>query len=171
MKNLRFIGLGVALALVESALERVLPFEYLMPDLALAFVLYMGLAGYNAARGAALAFVIGYFVDALQPGSPICLNMFVLVSIFLLSRLLTARLLLAGTVFHVALALVGSVASSLIIMGLRAIFERHVGGLEPTVVIVVTRAGATAVAAPFVFALARRLETKRVARREERLAV
>ena len=169
MRNLRFIGLGVALAMVESFFDRLLPFEYLTPDLVLPLVLYMGLVGFNAARGAAIAFIVGYFVDALEPGAPICLHMFMLVSLFLLSRVLTARLLLAGTVFHIALALLGSILSSLIIIGLRAIFERHVGGWQPMAVIIFTRAAATAVAAPFIFALARRLELRRPTRREERL--
>ncbi len=169
MKNLRFIALGIALATAESLFDRLIPFEHLTPDLVLPLVLYMGLVGFNAARGAAIAFVVGYFVDALQPGAPICLHMFLLVCMFLLSRLLTARLLLAGTAFHIALALLGSVLSSLIIIGLRAIFERHVGGLEPMVVIIATRATATAVVAPFIFALARKLDVKRTPRREERL--
>ncbi len=171
MRNLRFIGLGIALAVAESLLDRLLPFEYLTPDLVLPFVLYMGLSGFNAARGAAIAFVVGYFVDALQPGAPICLNMFLLVAIFLISRLLTARLLLAGTVFHVALTLLSSVVASLIIIGLRAIFERHVGGFQPLAVVIATRATATAVAAPFIFAISRKVESKRASRREERLAL
>jgi hypothetical protein len=115
-----------------------------------------------------VVFVVGYFVDAMQPGAPICLNMFVLVSLFLLSRVLAARLLLAGAVFHVLLVFVGSLASSLIIVGLRAIFERRVGGLEPLAVVILTRAAATAVVAPFVFAVARRVDARRTQRREER---
>lgn len=168
MRNLAFIGLGIALAITESILDRLLPFEYLAPDLVLPLILYIGLLGYNAARGAAIAFVIGYFLDTLQPGTPICLNMFVLVCLFLVSRMLAARLLLAGTVFHVSLAILGSVASSLIIIALRAIFERHVGGLQPLAVVVATRAATTAVMAPFVFSLARKIDTKRSKRREEK---
>lgn len=168
MRNLVFIGLGIALAITESILDRLLPFEYLAPDLVLPLILYIGLLGFNAARGAAIAFVIGYFLDTLQPGTPICLNMFVLVCLFLVSRMLAARLLLAGTVFHVLLAILGSVASSLIIIALRAIFERHVGGLQPLAVVVATRAGTTAVMAPFIFSLARKLDPKRSKRREER---
>jgi rod shape-determining protein MreD len=169
MRNLRFIAFGITLATVESLLDHLLPFEYLTPDLVLPFALYMGLLGFNAARGAAIAFVVGYFVDALQPGAPICLHMFLLVGLFLLSRMATARLLLAGTMFHVAIALLGSILSSLIIIGLRAIFERHVGELQPLAVIIATRAAATAVVAPLVFAVARKLDVKRTTRREERL--
>lgn len=169
MRNLAFIGLGIALGALETILDRIVPFQFMTPDLVLPLILYIGLLGFNAARGAAIAFVIGYFLDALQPGAPICLNMFVLVCVFLISRVMAARLLLAGTFFHVIAALLGSVASSLIIVGLRAIFERHVGGLQPLAIVIGSRAMATAVAAPFVFALARRLDTRRSQRREERL--
>ncbi len=168
MHNLTLIGLGLVLAVAETLLERLLPVEHLVPDLVLALILYMGLMSYNSARGAAIAFVIGYFVDALQPGCPICLNMLVLVSVFLLSRLLTSRLLLAGLAFHVLLVLIGSLFSSLIIIGVRAIFERQVGDLEPLALVVATRAAATAVTAPFVFFLVRRVNAKRGQRREDR---
>lgn len=169
MRNLALVALGLGLAALESLVDRILPFEHMTPDLVLPLVLYMGLVSFNAARGAAVAFVVGYFVDAMQPGSPICLNMFVLVCLFLISRMLTARLLLAGSAFHVLLAFVGSLVSSLIIVGLRAIFERRVGGLEPLAIVLFTRAAATAVAGPFVFALARRFDSRRDQRREERV--
>src|SRR4030042_5353065 len=100
MRNLALIALGIGLATAEPLLDRLLPFEHLTPDLVLPFVLFMGLSGYNSARGAAVAFVVGYFVDAMQPGAPICLHMLVLVCLFLLARVLTARLLLAGGAFH-----------------------------------------------------------------------
>lgn len=168
MRNLAFVGLGIALAICESLIDGLLPFEYLTPDLVLPLIIYIGLLGFNAARGAAIAFIIGYFVDALQPGAPICLNMFVLVCIFLISRMLAARLLLAGTIFHVLATLVGSILASLIIVALRAIFERHIGGLVPLVLGVVTRATTTAIVAPFVFAVARQVDARRAQRREER---
>lgn len=170
MRNLALIGVGIALATLESLLDRLLPIEHLTPDLVLPFVLYLGLLGINAARGAAIAFVVGYFLDALQPGAPICLNMFVLVFLFLVSRLLTTRLLLAGAAFHVLLAALGSVSASLIIIGLRAIFERQVGSFEPMAIVVLTRAAATAVGAPFVFALVRRIDARKGQQhREERI--
>jgi len=167
MRNLALIALGIALAASESFLDKLLPFEELTPDLVLPLVLCMGLLRYNPARGAAIAFVVGYFVDTLRPGSPICLNMFVLVSLFLLSRALMTRLLMAGAVFQIVLALAGSFASSLIILSVRAIFERRIGAIEPLFILVSTRAAATAVAAPFVFALVKRVDARRMRRREE----
>jgi rod shape-determining protein MreD len=169
MRSAAFIALGLFLAVAESLLTHLFPLEDLTPDLVLPLIVYTGLLGFNAARGAAIAFLVGYFVDALQPGSPICLHMFVMVSIFLVSRMLAARLLLAGTVFHVLLAFLGSIASSLIIVSLRGIFEKEIGGLQPLIIAISTRAAATAVAAPMVFALARKLDHRRAQRREERL--
>jgi rod shape-determining protein MreD len=169
VRNLAFIALGLGLAVLEAVLNRVLPYPSLTPDLVLPLVIYLGLLGINTARGAAIAFVIGYFLDTLQPGAPICLNMFVLVSVFLVTRLLAARLLLAGTVFHVAVALLGSIAVSLLHVGLRGIFERRLGGLQPLALLAAARAVSTAVAAPLVFVAARRLDSRRSQRREERL--
>jgi cell shape-determining protein MreD len=167
VRNLVIIAVGLGLAALESLIDQLLPLEHLTPDLVLPLVLYMGLAGVNAARGSAIAFVLGYFVDATQPGSPICLHMFLLVCLFLLSRLVTSRLLLAGTAFHVLLAFTGSLVASLIIVGLRAIFEQRVGGLESLALVASTRAAATAVATPLVFAVARRIEARRAPRRED----
>lgn len=168
MRNLAFVAIGIALAAAESFLDHVLPSEYLTPDLVLPLIVYMGLLGFNATRGAAIAFVIGYVTDTLQPGAPICLNMFLLVCLFLISRLLAARLLLAGTVFHVLLVLLMSVASSLIVIALRAIFERHVGSLLYLSLAIATRAATTALIAPLVFGIAKRIDTRRGQRREER---
>lgn len=168
MRNLAFVAIGIALAAAESVLDHLLPSEHLTPDLVLPLIVYMGLLGFNATRGAAIAFVIGYVADTLQPGAPICLNMFLLVCLFLISRLLAARLLLAGTIFHVLLVLLMSVASSLIVIALRAIFERHVGSLAYLSVAISTRAATTALIAPLVFGIAKRADARRGQRREGR---
>ena len=168
MRNLAFVGFGIVLAIVESFIDLLLPSDYLTPDLVLPLILYMGLLGFNATRGAAIAFVIGYVLDTLQPGAPICLNMFVLVCLFLISRLLAARLLLAGAFFHVLLVFLMSVASSLIVIALRAIFERHVGSLVYLATVIPTSAVTTALISPIVFGVARRIDVKRGQRREER---
>ena len=167
MSNLGLIAIGIGLAVLQAVVNRVLPFGILTPDFVLPLVVYLALINVNAARGAAIAFVVGYFLDTLEPGAPICLNMFILVSLFLIIRALSVRLLLAGTVFHVLVTFLGSLLGSLLVVAVRAIFERQVAGLQPLVLIMISRAMSTAVVAPFVFTFLKRLDSRRTRRREE----
>ena len=68
MRNTAFIATGLALLLLQENLFRILawvPVPGLSPSLVLPLILFMGVHEYSLARGAAVAFVLGYATDVL----------------------------------------------------------------------------------------------------------
>lgn len=146
------------LALVtQSTLAHIASIDMILPSLSLPIVLYMGLHNYNASRGALLSLVIGYLMDVFA-GSPMGLYTFAAVVIFLVSRVAALRLFLHGWVFEIILTFFLALMSSLVIISIRAIFEKNFGDLLMQLKIVSLRSGATAITAPVVFRMIAWLE-------------
>src|SRR5580704_14595819 len=88
MRNTAFIGLGLALILVQANLYRALGWIHLpglLPSLILPLILFMGVHEYSMARGAAVAFLLGYVSDVVG-GAPIGVFTFTSVTLFVLAR-------------------------------------------------------------------------------------
>ena len=150
MQSLTIIMLGFFLLVLQSTLALLLPWDTLVPSLSLPIVLYMGLHGYNAGRGAILSFILGYLMDVFA-GSPMGLHTLVTVAIFLISRVAALRLFLQGWIFEIILTFLLALASSLLILAVRALFDQDFGSLLIHLEIVSSRAVATAFAAPVIF--------------------
>lgn len=141
-----------ALAL-QTTLPRILPFGMLMPDLALILAVDLGLRHHRAAA-ALMAFGIGYATDAFA-GTHLGLNALIFMAIFILSYWLSRGFFSAGSGVGV-MAVFGGVilcdyGNYLINSGWP---PQPSDLLLPAVLI---QAGVTALCAPSVFALMRKL--------------
>ena len=157
MQSFTIVVFGFFLLIVQSTLTHLLPWDMFVPNLPLMIMLYMGLYNYNAGKGAIISFCIGYMMDVFA-GSPMGLFTFIAVAVFLFSRLAALQLFLQGWFFEIILAfLLTCIASGLILL-LRALFDKDFGSLLLHVKVVVSRAVATAMIAPFIFRLMKWIE-------------
>jgi len=124
-----------------------------IPALVLPLVLFMGVHEYSLARGAAIAFVIGYATDVFGI-APVGLYTFTYVATFLLARAAGVRLA-AQTLWMQAL-LVGifTILQSTMVLVLLAIFGRDPWVPKCLYPLALPHAIATAAVAPLVFRLA-----------------
>lgn len=159
MRNTAFIATGLALLLLQENLFRVLGWVHvpgLSPSLVLPLILFMGVHEYSLARGAAVAFLLGYVSD-LVGIAPVGLYTFTYVALFLLARGAGVRLAAQTVMMQIALALAFAFVHSVMILVLLAIFGRDAyvpRALYPTILPHVLATGAVA---PFIFRLAQRL--------------
>jgi len=169
MRNTAFLALGAALLVIQSNLFRLLDLLQraldgvfhqripgLTPSLLLPLVVFMGVHEYSMARGAALSFTLGYLLDVFA-GAPVGLFTFITVATFVVARAAGVRLAAQTLITKFGLAFVFALVQGILIIVLTAIF-----GIDPArplslAVLVAPRAVATAVCAPFVFALAERV--------------
>jgi rod shape-determining protein MreD len=159
VRNTAFIATGLALLLLQENLFRVLGWVHvpgLSPSLVLPLILFMGVHEYSLARGAAVAFLLGYVSD-LVGIAPVGLYTFTYVALFLLARGAGVRLAAQTVMMQVALALAFTLVHCVMILVLLAIFGRDAyvpRALYPTLLPHVLATGAVA---PFIFRLAQRL--------------
>lgn len=184
MKNALHLVFGLGLLVLQAALGTLLPVHPFVPNLLLPIVMYLGVdPDVQLVRGAVLTFVLGYFLDVVA-GAPTGLFTFVLVATYLAARGAGLRLLLRSVPFQMGLVVVISIAANGVMLALRAIFQppeafplvmppagmlgavvRFVVGEDALVGSYVTTAStltasalATALAAPLVFAMVRRID-------------
>jgi rod shape-determining protein MreD len=159
MRNAAVIAIGIALLLIQGNLFRVLgPLQGygIAPNLVLPLVVFLGVHEFSMARGALLAFALGYATD-LFGSAPVGLFSFSYVAIWWLSRVTAVRLSATTLPTQLFLAVLFSLIEGVIVLTLLAIF-----GVDPQrpveiATIVVPRALATGLTAPLVFRLAHRL--------------
>jgi rod shape-determining protein MreD len=123
-----------------------------IPALVLPLILFMGVHEYSLARGAAVAFVLGYATDVLGI-APVGLYTFTYVTTFVLARGAGVRLAAQTTWMQVLLVAAFAVLQSTMILVLMAIFGRDAWvprSLDP---LALPHAIATAAIAPAVFRL------------------
>ncbi len=153
---------GAARALVGSSVPWLAPvvsaigWTFATPNLVLPLIVFTGVHEYSLARGAMLAFVLGYAFD-LFAAAPIGLFTFASVATFLLARMAGVRLAAATIPTQAALAFLFALAQGVMVLVLIAIFHKDpyvaramVPRLAPTSV-------ATALFAPLVFRVADRV--------------
>ena len=157
MQSALIIFLSFLLLVVQSTFAHLVPLDRVVPSLTLPVILYMGLHDFSAAKGALISFAIGYLTDVFA-GSPMGLHTLVTVAIFLISRLAALRLFLQGWIFEIALTFLLALVSSLMILAVRALFDKDFGSLLIHLEIVFLRAVATAIAAPIIFRMTKRIE-------------
>src|SRR3954453_21448103 len=121
MRNTAFFIAGVVLLIVQSNMFRLVAMVLrfiawvfrvhhdievpgLMPSLVLPLILFMGVHEYSLARGAAVAFALGYLTDLLGI-TPIGLYTSTYVAIFVLARAVGIRLAAQTMLMQVGLAL------------------------------------------------------------------
>jgi rod shape-determining protein MreD len=127
-----------------------------IPALVLPIVLFMGVHEYSLARGAAVAFVIGYATDVLG-GAPVGLYTFTYVATFVLARAAGVRLAAATTWMQVLLVGAFALLQSTMVLVLLAIFGRDPWVPRQDFPLMFPHAIGTAAVAPIVFRFAQAL--------------
>ena len=156
MRNTAFFLAGLALLLVQANSFRVLSWTHvpgLVPSLVLPLILFMGVHEYSLARGAGVAFVLGYASD-LVGVAPVGLYTFTYVALFVMARAASVRLAAQTTMMQIALALGFCLVQDIMLLVLVAIFGRDPWVPRQLYPMTLPHMLATAAAAPLVFKLA-----------------
>lgn len=174
MKSVALVSLGFVLLVLQSSFATLVSIHPFAPNLLLPLIIYLGVSPeVRLARGAVLSFVLGYLLDAFC-GNPMGLQTFLMVATFLVARVAGLRLFLRGPAFQVLLTFLVGVLDGGTVLALRAIFEPPApfptASVWNSVFSVLAPAMVTAVAAPFVFLLVRRVESLTTRSREEATA-
>ncbi|MDI3283944.1 hypothetical protein [Polyangium sp. 15x6] len=159
MRNTAFLAVGVALLIIQSNLYRLigrLQIAGITPSLLLPLVVFMGVHEYSIARGAALAFLLGYLLD-LFSAAPIGLFTFITVATFVVARAAGVRLAAQTLLTKVALAFAFALLEGVLIIVLTAIFGTDTARPRALATLVAPHAIGTALFAPLVFSLAERV--------------
>jgi rod shape-determining protein MreD len=128
-----------------------------IPALVLPIILFMGVHEYSLARGAAVAFVLGYATDLLGI-APVGLYTFTYVATFVLARAAGVRLAAQTTWMQVLLVGAFSLLQSTMLLVLLAIFGRDVWVPRSLYPLALPHAIATAAVAPLIFRMAEALD-------------
>ncbi|MGD0675215.1 MAG: hypothetical protein ABSC94_07335 [Polyangiaceae bacterium] len=129
-----------------------------IPALVLPLILFMGVHEYSLARGAAVAFVLGYATDVLGI-APVGLFTFTYVATFVLSRAAGVRLAAQTTWMQVLLVFAFSILQSTMVLVLLAIFGRDAWVPRSLYPLALPQAIATAAIAPLVFRAAEAIDS------------
>lgn len=174
MRNTAFFIAGVVLLIVQSNMFRLIAMCFrfiawvfrvhhdievpgLAPSLVLPLILFMGVHEYSLARGAAVAFALGYLTDLLGI-TPIGLYTSTYVAIFVLARAVGIRLAAQTMLMQVGLALLFTLVHSVLILVLLAIFGRDTWVPRTLYPMAIPHVLATGALAPLVFRLAQRID-------------
>lgn len=165
MRDLMLLGTGFVLLALEAALGALTGLGELMPNALLPIVIYLGMApDMSLARAALLSFGMGMMVDSAV-GNAVGLLTFVHVGTLVAARAAGVRLLMRGRVSQVLIAALAALIGAVIVITLRSIFkpDEQFGmvSIRHLVVAVLAPSLATGALAPFIFQLARRIDTLR----------
>lgn len=169
MRNAAFLAVGLLLILAQANLYRLLGpigVHGATPSLILPFIIFLGVYEASMARGALLAFFLGYALD-LFASAPIGLFTFVSVAIWWLSRLAGVRLTAQTVLTRMSLAFGFAIVESAIILILIAVFGSDTRRPLEMATVVVPRAAATALFSPLVFKIAQKLHVSTLAVRSK----
>ena len=170
MRNLAIIAVGIGLLLIQSyayrvigAAESILPqwialhLHGASPNLVLPLIVYLGVQEPSMARGALIAFALGYMADVLA-SAPIGLFAFTNVTLWWVARLAGVRLAAQTLLPRMSLAFAFAVVEGLLVVVLLAVFGADTKRPLEMLTVVLPRAVSTAVLAPPIFRLAQRLQ-------------
>lgn len=138
------VGYALLVAVVHARVGRPIP------ALVLPLILFMGVHEYSLARGAAVAFVLGYATDVVGI-APVGLYTFTYVASFILARAAGVRLAAQTPGLQVLLVGAFAVLQSTMILVLLAIFGRDPWVPRSLYPLALPHAIATAAVAPVVF--------------------
>jgi rod shape-determining protein MreD len=166
MRNAAFMAIGVTLIILQANLYRVLgPLGSLLgpswvhgvtPSLVLPLIIFLGVHEYSMARGALLAFGLGYAVDVLA-SAPIGLFTFVAVAIWWLARVAGVRLTAQTIITRMSLAFAFCIVETAMVLMLLAVFGSDNRRPVELASIALPHAISTALCSPVVFWIAQRL--------------
>ena len=153
-----FIGIGWLSLLVCGALRSLIALPIPVPDLALIIVLYLGLGARGPAPlHAGCAIALGYLADLLG-GAPRGLHALSLALVMLLARSGASRLLVTRVWQELVVTFAVALGHGALVIALAS--PLYDGGATSALRQVPTAALSTALFAPFLFALLRRIDRK-----------
>jgi len=156
VRNAALLSVGILLILIQGRVLSFVPIAGAMPNLVLPLVIFLGVHEHSMARGALLAFSLGYANDLLA-AAPIGLFAFVYVALWWLARVAGVRLTAQTHITKALLSFAFSLAESIIILTMLAIFGSDAQKPLEISAFILPRACATAVLAPLVFLVAQRV--------------
>lgn len=159
MRSTSFLVAGLVLLLVQANLYRVLQHVSvpgIVPSLVLPLIVFMGVHEYSLARGAAVAFALGYATDLIGI-APVGLFTFTYVAIFVLARAAGVRLAAQTAMMQLALAVAFTLIHGVMVLVLIAIFGRDAYVPRALYPMLLPHVVSTALLSPVVFRLAARL--------------
>jgi len=156
------LGFGLMFAMlgIARATGLMLNLPGFVPSLVLPLIVFMGVHEFSLARGAAVAFVLGYATD-LVGVAPVGLYTFTYVATFVLARAAGVRLAAQTMWMQALLAVAFTLVHSVMILILMAIFGRDKDAWVPRQLypLALPHALAEGLVAPLVFRLAQRIHT------------
>jgi rod shape-determining protein MreD len=172
-RDLLLLLTGFCLVVLQSALGTVLELGLLMPNPLLPLVIYLGMAPDVALwRGAVISFLLGWLFDSVC-GNAMGLYTFIHVATFLVARGAGFRLIMRGRASQVLITSLVAIVGAGTLIALRSIFrpaaQFEAMSIRNLVASLLAPGLSTGAIAPFVFLVARRIDTLR--RREEGAAV
>lgn len=170
MKDALVIITGFLLIALQGVIHYWVPVHIFVPDLVIPFILYIGIIDFGTARGAALAFVLGYVLDA-NSVSPVGVHLFVIPATYLLYRFIHHKLLLSGTIFQIAMTFAATLTASLLVVGMRTLFERSFLSWSAVLMTIPFHSLATALFSPVVFWLGAKIVPESPKRKEEKVVI
>jgi rod shape-determining protein MreD len=169
MRNVATLAVGIFLILVQShvyrmivVLDAILPpsvaihLHGVEPNLVLPLIIFLGVHEQSMARGALLAFALGYATDILA-SAPIGLFSFIYVAIWWLARLAGVRLTAQTLLPRMSLAFAFAIVEGIFVLVLLAVFGADTKRPIEILPMIVPRSLSTALFAPLVLRLAQRL--------------
>ena len=174
MRSLAIVLFGFTLLAMQAAFGTRIPLHPFVPNPILPMAVYLGVShDVTPVRGAALCFALGYLMD-LSCGSSVGLQTFVLVAAFFVSRGAGVRFAPQGLSFQLLMSFVMAVATGGVLIALRAIFDHAppfaTADAERHALLLLKSASVTALLAPAVFAVMRRIDGWLLQRSDERPA-
>lgn len=171
VRSAALVGFAMLLLVAQSSLGTLVALHPFEPNLLLPIVIYLGVSpDVSFVRGSAVSFALGYLLD-LFCGNLMSLSTFIMVATFMLARGAGLRLFLRGPAFQILLTFVVGMLASGAILALRAIFEVRApfpaGTVWDTVASLAWPALTTALVAPLIFPVVRRVDSVMARRREE----
>jgi cell shape-determining protein MreD len=155
VRNTGFLLLGFGLLVIQSNLFWIfsrIPIAGATPNLLLPLVVFMGVHEYAIGRGAALAFILGYFLDCFA-SAPVGLFTFISTATFVVTHFAGVRLAAQTWATKMGLAFVFGLVEGVLVVVLTAIFGGDTTRSRSLALLVAPHAVSTALFAPFVFRL------------------
>ena len=159
MRSAVFLAVGVLLLVAQGNLYPIVGYLGLhggTPSLVLPFVIFLGVQEASMARGALLAFSLGYATDLLA-AAPIGLFSLVAVAIWWLARIAGVRLSAQAWWTKATLSFVFSLVESVLVLVLLAIFGADPQTPVEVATVALPHAASTAICSLIIFPLAQRI--------------
>lgn len=166
MRSAAYLLVAVLLLLVQANLYRLLGplgafvdarwLHGITPDFVIPLVVFLGVHEHSMAKGAMLAFGIGYAKDLLS-GAPIGLLTFVSVAVWWLSRVVGVRLTAQTWLTRVSLGFGFALAQGALLLVLIAVFGNDNRRPVELASLVLPHAISTGLCSPVMFRIAQRL--------------